>query len=205
MATSDITGGLVRIKDGVKKTEEYAPSREVTVELRFENAEGGDYRAIFEQAANAANAKVNELLGKTAVLSGPEKPHKVRAEKPPKADAAVVAGEPVKVVDPASMGEPKQAIQSGGERVDPAAMGGKAVANDDVFTSAPAEANITDNDLMAAITRKNAETKNPLAIRGLISKYVPQDGKPHQAAEIEQGKRAAFKLELAQVAKAEAA
>lgn len=197
--TTDITGGLVRIKDGVKKQEDYAPSREVTVELRFDNVEGTDYNLILDQACNAANRKVAELLGKSQAADvKPEKaPKATKAAKPPSADPAGMVETKAVVADPGSV--TGQAISTGGERVDPGVMADAAKV-EDVFTSAPAE--INDNHLMSAITRKNAETKNALAIRALIGKYVPQDGKPHQAAEIEKGKRQAFLTELETIAKA---
>jgi hypothetical protein len=208
--TSDITSGLVRIEDGVKRAEEYAPPRKVVIELRFENANGTDYRLLLEQASNAANAKVAELLGTKIVAAKPPTPRKQEpaAPLPPTqathpAEASAVTAAPASVTqggdagpipdhlkrtaDPAAM-----AISTGDERHDPAAM-------PDVMTSQPKE--VTDVELTTAIGRKNGETKNTPAIRALIGRYVPQDGKVHQAAEIEQGKRGAFLIELAKVPK----
>jgi len=74
-------------------------------------------------------------------------------------------------------------------------------AEDDIF-SAEAEA-VSDETLMSNITAKNAETKNTQAIRKLIGKYTPQDGKPHTAKEVPADKRQAFLIELAAVPKAE--
>lgn len=223
---SDITGGLVRIEDGIKKAEEYAPARKVVVELHFSNENGTDYRLLLEQASNAANAKVAELLGKDvrdASLAGtnvkPRKPPTPKSQEPaasparPVADTPAVASVPAGAAtdgggagplpqfldrakaDPADMGA--QAIQTGGERNDPAAM---TQADADVaLMSAPKE--VTDKELTTEIGKVNQATKNTPAIRKLIGEYCPQDGKVHQAAEIPQEKRAAFLIELAKVAK----
>lgn len=186
--------GYVKIKDGNKGPLDYSPNREVEVSISFSTDARADLEAITMHAANVADGVVNDKLARTTETVKP-----ARKTKPPTA-APAVEQKPAKAdADPAGMGEPTvvpasgQAISTGDERKDPASVG------EDIFTSAPAP--VTDTHLMSAITRRNAETTNALAIRTLIGKYVPQDGKHHQAHEIEQDKRQAFLTELDKVQK----
>lgn len=204
--------GTVRVKDGNKGPVDFSPNREVEVTISFAVDEGGNLKATAEQAASLADDIVNEKLGR-AEGAKPARVTKTKADKPPAVEkaspAAVVeqkaAASPAIVEqkvaaspsDLSTVAEVKQAIQTGGERVDPAAIG-----DDPLFSSAVEARVINDNELMSAITRKNAETnKNSSAIRALIGQYVPQDGKPHQAAEITADKRQAFLTELEKVPK----
>jgi hypothetical protein len=201
---SEQLNGTVRVKDGNKAPVDYGVNREVEASISFFVDDAARLDAVARLAANVADSIVNEKLGRAAdkavsskavVEVSPEKPE--RRTRVPKAETK----ETKPATDPAAMpgAEPQQAIQTGGERVNPESKADAAdmAGLDDVLTgSVPV---ITDNDLMATITQHNAKTKNAAAIRALIGKYVPQDGKPHQAAEIEQSKRQAFKDELAKI------
>jgi len=72
----------------------------------------------------------------------------------------------------------------------PAPIEDPAAVNDD-FT--PIAAEITDEQLIGAMTKTNARIRNPIAIRQLIGKYVEI---PKQARDIPQPERKAFLLEL---------
>lgn len=200
--------GYVKVRDGNKAPQEYGVNREVEVQISFSTETRADLEAITKEAARVADDVVNDKLGRVA---GEVKKAGTRkaADKPPAANAnvasvaSVAAVADVKGADLGGVGgvtvvpaETKQAIQSGGERNDPASL-------DDVL-GVVAPRVITDNELMSGITRKNGETKNSAAIRALIGQYVPQDGKPHQASEIAADKRQAFFDELEKVQKAAA-
>lgn len=204
--------GYVKVRDGNKAPQDYGVNREVECSISFSTEVRADLEAITKEAARVADDVVNEKLGRVAGEAKAATTRKNKADKPPAANgnaspAAIVAEVKSGLADLGAVGgvtvvpaEVKQAIQTGGERVDTAAIG----AVDDVFSSVVEARVINDNELMSAITRKNAETKNSGAIRTLIGKYVPQDGKPHQAAEIEASKRQGFLTELDTVQKAAA-
>lgn len=204
---SDQFNGTVRVKDGNKAPQDYGVNREVEVTISFFCDSADNLDDFVSRAAKAADAKVNELLGRTAEAGKPERQKRTTVPKVEKGDPAAMTVEPAKKenavavdpkpgkADPAAMTETApasgQAISTGEERSDPAAM------DTSLFSSTVPT--ISDNDLMATITQHNAKTKNAPAIRALIGKYVPQDGKPHQAAEIVQEKRQAFKDELGKI------
>lgn len=206
---SEQFNGTVRVKDGNKAPQDYGVNREVEVSISFFCDSAGQLDDFVDRAAKAADAKVNELLGRTTEPK-PERQRRTTVPKVEKtADPAAMTVEPAKkenpvaadpkpgkaAADPAAMTEAApasgQAISTGEERSDPAAM--------DASLFSSTVPTISDNDLMATITQHNAKTKNAPAIRALIGKYVPQDGKPHQAAEIVQEKRQAFKDELGKI------
>lgn len=60
----NITNGTVRVEDGVRKNEEYAPPRKVAVELSFAVEEGSDARAALDYVGQVASQQVAHLLGK---------------------------------------------------------------------------------------------------------------------------------------------
>ena len=203
--------GNVRVKDGTKAPQEYGVNREVEINVAFVANDDDALSAAVNHAGKVANDKVEELLGRTATdAAKPAASRKAATAKPPTAPKEEKKQEAAKpAADPAAIGgEPtvapaeKQAIQTGGERIDSNAKPDPAGMDDVLAPVAPST--ITDSHLMSAITRRNAETSNALAIRTLIGKYVPQDGAHHGAADIEQGKRQAFLLELDKVEKAKA-
>lgn len=205
---SEQFNGHVVIKDGTKGPLDYSPNREVEVSISFSTDTRSDLDAITREAAKVCDEVVNEKLGRGTEAKTP-KATVARTKKPPSQDAVTSVQAPVPQADPSLIGsEPTvvpasgQAISTGAERVDPNAKpGGDPAGMDDVLAPVAPTA-ITDTHLMSAITRRNAETTNALAIRGLIGQYVPQDGKHHGAADIEQDKRQAFLLELDKVQKA---
>lgn len=203
--------GYVKIKDGNKGPLDYSPNREVEVSISFSTDQRGDLDAITREAAKVADDVVNEKLGRSAAAETTKvtQTKKAKPPTPPKQEKpAEEKKQTAPAADPAAMGEPTvipatgsgQAISTGEERVDPNAKKDPAGMDDVLAPVAPSQ--ITDSHLMSAITRRNAETSNAMAIRALIGKYVPQDGNHHGAADIEQGKRQAFLLELDKVQKA---
>lgn len=213
---SQITSGKVLYGRTVQPAQ--YESKRVDVEIAFVVGEGEDYQGMLAIAANAAYSKCHEMLGiKTALATGTvdlpkaaEKPAVIietagpdaAAEKtgakrgrkaPPATDPAavdVVSDHPTKV--PAASSAPAAATATA-----PAAQAGSDPAAVEDWSAAPSE--VTDQDLLNAITKKNAEIKNPAAIRALIGKYVAP---PKQAREIEQAKRQAFLTELEALKKA---
>lgn len=218
---SQITGGKV-LFGRTLKTGDYENKR-VDVEIAFSVGDGESHDAILNTAAGVAHGKAHEMLGikapspSLAAAGGtaPAVPPNVIVETAGPAEAAAKTGakttrKPAKPpADPAAVdvvGEQKPAAStiaaSAGATVAASAPGGAssadpAAVDDELFSAAPAE--VTDEALMSAITKKNAEIKNPGAIRALIGKYVPA---PKQAREIDQAKRSAFLKELETLQKA---
>lgn len=211
---SQITSGKVLYGRTVQPAQ--YESKRVDVEIAFVVGEGEDYQAMLANAANAAYGKCHEMLGlKMAALIGqtdcgktelPAKPGVIVETAGPEAASEKTGGKrgrkaPV-AVDPAAVdvvSDPptKAAPSAPAPATAPAAQAGSDPAAVDDWSAAPAE--VTDEELMKKITSKNAEIKNPAAIRALIGKYVAP---PKQAREIEQAKRQAFLTELDALKKA---
>ena len=203
-----ISGGVIKFERRIKTGE--FEHKHAAAEISFTAEEGGDPTIITNHAGDIAAHQVHCLLAKpfdpTAVLT--DKDHlaaaatsaakgkdKKAAAKPPapstgtaQADPAAIGGDEPAKTQTAASAQPVATQQ--GNAADPAAL-------DDLLGSAPRE--INDVELTTAISKKNGETKNALAIRQLIGTYTPQDGQKHQAAEIAQDKRAAFLAELDKV------
>jgi len=175
-----ITGGLVSIEDGNKKSEDYAPARKVRVELKFDVPAGADADEILDGVSITANREVHQLLGHTPsdrvafvkpmrgataeqamVRESPEKstfiePDKPKRGRPPKKDAAPAA--------------------------DPAAM-----------EDAPALAeDLSDKAVIEAVVSINAKIKKPEEIKALIKELCPEDGVPASVKRIPEAKRSEF-------------
>lgn len=165
-----ITGGVISIEDGTKKSEEYAPPRKVKVEFRFEVEQGGDADAMIALTSDKANAKVAELLGAPA----PAPAGKKAAVKPPK---------------PAEEKKPADAPAAEVKKPEDTSM-------DDILAPTPKPApppeekkpedkprEITDAELLSAVSKRNGETKNPAAIKAKAKEFsttgrvveIPQD------------------------------
>lgn len=217
---AQITSGSVCIEDGLKKSEEYAPPRKVSVTLNFGVVEGEDFNAVFDLASQAAANRVHSLLHGTAirVVAAPEAPAadalpvEPAARKRRRTAAEIAAdnalalaahpkGDPSAVEDPAAIGE-EPPLDSG----DPTSGGADPAGLDD-FSIEPEETGdepITDAALNAAVQRKNAELGDPEAIRGVIKLYNPDPTKAFQLREIPQDKRADFITKLGGLTKASA-
>lgn len=77
-----ITSGSVTVEDGLKKAEEYAPPRKVSVTINFSTPEGQDAEPFLEKAKALANGSVAELLGGKATAAVAPKAAAKKAEKP---------------------------------------------------------------------------------------------------------------------------
>jgi len=215
---SQITSGKVLYGRTVQPAQ--YESKRVDVEIAFVVGEGEDYQGMLAIAANAAYGKCHEMLGiKTPALAAPaaDTRNDARPKESISGGAVVVetagptdakakgAGKTRKAppaADPAAVdvvGEAPAAAASSAPATAtaPAAQAGSDPAAVEDWSAAPAE--VTDEALMQAITKKNADIKNPAAIRALIGKYVAP---PKQAREIEQAKRSAFLAELDALKKA---
>lgn len=205
--TIQLSGGVVSIEDGTKKSEEYTPPRKVRVELRFDVAEGQDGSALLDGVATLAQAKVSELLGQPTVIVQPvTTTAKATTRKGGKADmivdppassgsttAASTTTSPTSVVEeiPGLGGGEPETIK------EPAAD-----SLDDIMGLAPEPVKeITDADLNAAVQKKNGELQAPPLIRDLIVKFQPDASKPPLLANIAQAQRAQFLAELTTLAK----
>lgn len=211
--SSQITGGFISVEDGLKKAEDYAPPRKVRVELTFSVAEGEGYDAIFDVASQAASNRVHALLHGiaiatvhpsalgTSVSSGVQSAEtapatRVRrtkvqieadkaAENPTDADAVV--DDTAAIVEDTPSVEDPFVVQP---EPDPAAV------TEDLTSSGPADAVITDADLNSAVQKKNQELQDPALIRSVIAAYNPDPTKVFQLREIPAAKRAEFLAKL---------
>lgn len=191
--------------------------QEASATIQWSTAEGEDPNLalrFFHLAGQLAQTKVEELLtgAKSATIEfpaseAPPEPVVVQPEaavvqpvrrgpgRPPKPpvqqvvlteeDKAIVAAAAVKDVAPEPE-RPQPAISTGEARVD------EWEAAEDLTTAPPAD--ITDRDILVAITDKNKTLNNAPAIRELIGKF--SGPAPHGAREIPQGARQKFLEEL---------
>jgi hypothetical protein len=200
---SQITAGSVTFGRTVQPKEYESKKAEVT--LAFSVPEGENHEAIFAKAEQQAVAKVEQMLTgrvastKEAVAAklnaadaaappapknGPGRPsNAAKAAAQAKLDAAAAAAKPND--DLAIFERRESALAEDGKAAEMA-------AEDDFLTSA-APAEVTDDAIVQALTRKNAALKNPVAIRQLIGKFVAA---PKTAREIPQEARAEFLAQL---------
>lgn len=190
-----ITKGVIRFEDGLKASEEYAPAKKVAVELHFDidptlSADG--VQATFDVIAEQCKAKVYELLGTKQPAAGKGKGAKTTGATIDTAakDALKVAhadaeagkaskGKPVPAADPASMDDFTVQPEKGGDVIE------------DDLTVVEADP-VSDAELNSAVQKRNAEIKNPGAIRTLIGSYNPDPAKTFTLAQIPQGARRGF-------------
>jgi hypothetical protein len=206
MSNTQITAGSVAIEDGTKAAEDYAPARKVRVELAFEA--GDDAGASLDYASQLANQQVQRLLGRAVpdveqpTTDKPARKRRTRAEI--EADKAAEAGtetqtddDPLGLSD-AATGASKDASPSSSEPSpeddDPLGIGGSAEPE-------PAK-EITDKELIDAITARNGILKAPQAIKKLVSSFNPPDSPQPFAGQIPQERRQEF-LDALAVLKAE--
>lgn len=189
-----ITNGMVAFEDGTKAVEEYAPARKVRVELHFTVDEGMDYGVFLDDAAIAARAKVEELLGKksTAFMKGEAAIKAAVAEnraaidalvaekkKPGRKPKAAVEDDTDAIGGDASKGEPADQITGGLEDAEPAQT-----------------VNLSDKGLYDVVKAVNAKIRKPAEITAIVGKYCPNDGVPPSVRRIPEGKRTAFLADL---------
>ncbi len=212
---TQITGGEVSFGKTVQPKE--YESKRADVKLLFAVGEGEDFKEVFDRAAAEAEAKCYQLLGLTvppksqivgeaaagAGRRGPGRPPRLPESTGQNSGgpaAGQTTGATTQAKDPAAIADDgipaalkRTNGKANGEReatdkpADPA-----AVADEWAAESSP----ITDQQLLEAITKKNAEIANPSAIRKLIGAY----GAPSAAA-MAADKRAAFLAELATLTK----
>lgn len=197
--TSQITSGIVSVEDGKKPSEEYAPARKVRVELHFDVEEGGKAQPFLDMVANMASRKVAEMLGTTA-LTPAVTAATVTVQAPPATpDPAAPKrgpGRPPKA-PPAPPADPSDEIPGLETALTPEPPAAEEQSLDDIMGLAPVEAPvISDADMNAAVQKKNATLQDPPLIRGLITKFQPEEGKPVLLANIPADKRGDFLAEL---------
>jgi hypothetical protein len=226
---SQVTGGLVSVEDGIKKSEEYAPPRKVRVELSFGVEEGGDFEAIFDRVSQAATNRVASLLNGTALnvvqaetpASGETTRRPRRTKEQIAADKAAAEGGPspsgsaggaqTSAKDPASVEEDP----TGGEESvvhlpdesakDPAAIEDDAAPEEVSFDIEPEEEageEVSDTELNSRVQRRNADLEDPDLIRDLIKKFNPDPKKSFTLRQIPQAQRADFLKQLDSLKKA---
>lgn len=164
--TEGITGGYALFGKTVK-TGDYE-NEKAEVRLDFNDA------TVLDKAGELAKEKVLDLLGLGVIKRN-------KGGRPPKVPTEpVVETKTTPATDPAA--------------IDVVAAPAKPVVADaasveDWGAEADKPQLISDTDLVAALNRKAAQTKNPIAIKQLIGTYVTP---PKSAKEIPQEKRAEF-------------
>lgn len=212
--TNVLTGGIVFVEDGTKKSEEYAPPRKVRVELHFTLPEGADDGAgqrFLDAVASQADTKVRELLGqKPAVAAAPKaapgfivKP--VDAPKTDKDKLAEAAGL-VDKKEPPKKGPGRPPKEPDAPKPDPAAIvddeTSAVVEEEDPFSVPAAEEvkPISDEELNSSVGKKHAVLGKPPLIRDLVATFKPEGWtKQFTMRDIPQEKRADFLKKLSEL------
>lgn len=195
---SQITGGSVTFGRTVQPKEYESKKAEVT--LAFSVPEGENHEAIFAKAEQQAVAKVEQMLTGRVASTKEAVAAKLNAAEAPSAVTQVPKRGPgrpsnAEKAAKAADAKPNDDLAIFDRRESALAEDGKAAemaAEDDFLTSA-APAEVTDDAIVQALTRKNAALKNPVAIRQLIGKFVAA---PKTAREIPQEARAEFLAQL---------
>jgi hypothetical protein len=175
-----LTGGYVIFGKTVKTGDYENEKSEVRLDFSDPN--------VLDAAGALAQAKTMELLGKTKRAP--------KVSEPAPADKTSVTGDD-KVIRRGPGRPPK--VETATPAADPAAIDvvttvAPAEPADDLLTAAAEPvATITDADLVAALNRKVGQTKNAIAIKQVIGRYVTP---PKSAKEIPQEKRAEFLAEI---------
>lgn len=227
---AQITGGLVSVEDSKPHSNDEYGRKKVRVDLSFAVGEGEDYTETFDLASEAATNRVSALLNGTAlrVVGGggtsaeaetPASPPAPAARRTRRTAAQIEADNAAKAAGHSPSGS------AGGEQTsdDPASISlpDETPGDDDTFDiEAEAEAEapvaeesfdiepdaggdpITDADLNSAVQKKNAEIKNPNAIRALIGTYNPDPKSAFQLRQIPADKRGEFIAKLNALTKA---
>jgi len=208
-----ITNGTVTIEDGTKAKEEYAPARKVSVTIVFSVPEGvtesAQSKIYLDTAASMANAKVNELLGRSGTARALVK---VEPAKEPATSGAPAAETPTAG---APSGKKKPAKEPAKTKADLAKEAGLPTTDtvhkapvqldieedlnppeDDLGDLIDAPAPITDAEIAKAAQMKNALQKQkdpnwqPQKLRDLITTYAGPA--PKKLTDIPAAKRQEF-------------
>lgn len=180
-------------------------SKSATVELTFSVEDGApdaQVREFLDTIGSQAQAKAQEMVGEKA----PARSTQPRQDKPAAKEPTKAAEVTVPVADKAPTKTKadleKEALAAAGSSattVD-AALNIQATPEDrkdpaDVEDlMSPVETKqVTDEELLDAVTKTNARIKNSVAIRELIGRYV---AKPKVARDMTQEQRTAFLIEL---------
>jgi len=177
--TNPISGGLVSIEDGTKKSEEYAPARKVRVELRFDvEPNGTDGQDRLDVIAAIANAKVSELLGTAAVITEPIAA-KLAEKVPDKTPATTTKTRaPAKSSAKAETVDSVAAAAKAGKLEEkPSTPSAQAATQPEPSTaaSAPSAREYSDRELKAAMSAKHQETQDAVSIRNFVKQFRPAD------------------------------
>lgn len=215
--TNVLTGGIVSVEDGTKKSEEYAPPRKVRVELHFTLPEGtADGQTFLDAVAAQADAKVRELLGqKPTAITAPQVAalvaDKITPRRGPGRPTAATAERAItdkdKLAEAAGVGAPvagKDAPKPE-TKPDPAAIVDDetiAVVEEDPFSVPAAEdiKPISDEELNSLVGKKHATLQKPPLIRDLVGTFKPEGWtKQFTIRDIPQAQRPDFLKKLSEL------
>lgn len=215
----NITGGTISYEHGVKGAQDYEPPKKAKVELRFDIAEDlkADAEAVeayVAKVADAAKAKVYEMLGGTAPAKAAVRAKPVPTPEQLANDAAVQPhpsvpkGKTKKDLEAEQNAALKAHAEANKPKPDPASMedlatvppAAKAVDPMDELTTVAADP-ISDATLNKAVQVKHQETGDAVAIRAVISTFNPDPAKQFTLAQIPQAERQTFLDKLAELKK----
>lgn len=211
--TNVLTGGIVSVEDGTKKSEEYAPPRKVRVELHFTLPEGtSDGQTFLDAVASQADTKVRELLGqKPAAAAAP------KAAETPAATPRRGPGRPAAEPKPDTKSDKDKLAEAAGvaaevkgkdaPKPDPAAIVDDETSavveeEEDPFSVPAAEEvkPISDEELNSSVGKKHAILGKPPLIRDLVATFKPEGWtKQFTMRDIPQEKRADFLKKLSEL------
>lgn len=217
--TNVLTGGIVSVEDGTKKSEEYAPPRKVRVELHFALPEGtSDGQMFLDAVAAQADAKVRQLLmGTTAAPKPADAPR--RGPGRPAADPKpeqygksqgieALKTDKDKLAEAAGVGAPVTGKEAPKPEMkpDPAAIMDDetaAVVEEEDSFSVPAVEEvkpISDEELNSSVGKKNATLNKPPMIRDLVATFKPEGWtKQFTMRDIPQAQRPDFLKKLSEL------
>ena len=180
-----ITGGKVRFLRRIQAAQ-FEP-KEAEVELTFTMAEGEILTTQLDQVAAQTQAKALEMVGLQPPLAPPSPPAVTKD-----AYAVKLAAEEALAKAEKAAARERAALANTAKPVDDLTDLAPPVDPDAALLEGVAE--ISDQELVAAVTRKNQEIKNPKAIHAVRDLFVKL---PKGLRDIEQKDRPNFLAKLA--------
>lgn len=207
-----INGLTIAYSDGIK-TADYAPPRTVALTANVDPAGHADHEALIRDVLDMLRRRTHSALHGVELTERPTVTTAAPASPQPEPEAPKAPRAPRKPKETAaSGGETKPTSSAGGEQTSGADAGFEepiqpTETGDEWDT--PAQAEVTDAQLIEAVTKKNGELQAaglskeeaPVKIRELIATYNPDPSKAFAIREIPQDKRGDFLAKLAKITK----
>jgi len=180
--TQPVTGGTIAVEDGTKAAEEYTPARKVRVELRFDIEDEKNPVNVISYVSTLASDEVDRLLGRIKAAQSTVDPDELHP-------AALALVEPPKSRTRKPKAEPPETPSTPDTATEPDASSAEGDDWDEPVTTV---ITVTDAELNAAATAKNATLKAPPKIKALIGEFNPDPTKQFSLSQIPQNQRKLF-------------